>query len=106
MDKGFDDLNSFLKNSYEKNKLKIKKKNKYVVILINIITIVTLIGAGIGIKSINDYKEEIKKAKEYEENIRRYQDKYIRTFLSILRGRKIYDLPDEKPVKKSISFRR
>ena len=63
MDKGFDDLNSFLKNSYEKNKLKIKKKNKYVVILINIITIVTLIGAGIGIKSINDYKEEIKKAK-------------------------------------------
>ena len=69
MDKGFDDLNSFLKNSYEKNKLKIKKKNKYVVILINIITIVTLIGAGIGIKSINDYKEEIKKAKEYEENI-------------------------------------
>ena len=61
MDKGFDDLNSFLKNSYEKNKLKIKKKNKYVVILINIITIVTLIGAGIGIKSINDYKEEIKK---------------------------------------------
>ena len=69
MDKGFDDLNSFLKNSYEKNKLKIKKKNKYVIILINIITIVTLIGAGIGIKSINDYKEEIKKAKEYEENI-------------------------------------
>ena len=69
MDKGFDDLTSFLKNSYEKNKQKIKKKNKYVVILINIITIVTLIGAGIGIKSINDYKEEIKKAKEYEENI-------------------------------------
>ena len=27
-------------------------------------------------------------------------------FLSILRGRKIYDLPDEKPVKESISFRR
>ena len=47
-----------------------------------------------------------KRCKEYEENIRRYQDKYIRTFLSILRGRKIYDLPDEKPVKESISFRR
>ena len=45
-----------------------------------------------------------KRCKEYEENIRRYQDKYIRTFLSILRGRKIYDLPDEKPVKESISF--
>ena len=47
-----------------------------------------------------------KRCKEYEENIRRYQDKYIRTFLSILRERKIYDLPDEKPVKESISFRR
>ena len=44
-----------------------------------------------------------KRCKEYEENIRRYQDKYIRTFLSILRGRKIYELPDEKPVKESIS---
>ena len=27
MDKGFDDLNSFLKNSYEKNKLKRKTIN-------------------------------------------------------------------------------
>ena len=35
MDKGFDDLNSFLKNSYEKNKLKRKKKNKYLIILVN-----------------------------------------------------------------------
>lgn len=43
-----------------------------------------------------------KRCKEYEENIRRYQDKYIRTFLSILRGRKIYDLPDEKSVKKAL----
>ena len=58
MDKGFDDLNSFLKNSYEKNKLKRKKKNKYLIILVNIITIITLIGAGIGIKSINDYKDK------------------------------------------------
>ena len=57
MDKGFDDLNSFLKNSYEKNKLKRKKKNKYLIILVNIITIITLIGAGIGIKSINDYSK-------------------------------------------------
>ena len=41
MDKGFDDLNSFLKNSYEKNKLKRKKKNKYLIILVNIRTILT-----------------------------------------------------------------
>ena len=69
MDKGFDDLNSFLKNSYEKNKLKRKKKNKYLIILVNIITIITLIGAGIGIKSINDYKDEIKKTSEYEKSL-------------------------------------
>lgn len=69
MDKDFDDLNSFLKNSYEKNKLKRKKKNKYLIILVNIITIITLIGAGIGIKSINDYKDEIKKTSEYEKSL-------------------------------------
>ncbi len=69
MDKGFDDLNSFLKNSYEKNKLKRKKKNKYLIILVNIITIITLIGAGVGIKSINDYKDEIKKTSEYEKSL-------------------------------------
>ena len=46
-----------------------KKKNKYLIILVNIITIITLIGAGIGIKSINDYKDEIKKTSEYEKSL-------------------------------------
>ena len=43
---------------------------------------------------------------KYEENIRRYQDKYILTILSVLRRRKIYDLPDEESVKEGFSFRR
>lgn len=58
----FDELNNFLKDTYSQNKLKLKKRKKIVIIIINIITISCLIGAGIGIKSIIDYK------KEYQEN--------------------------------------
>lgn len=69
MDKKFDELDSFLKTSYENNKLHKKKKKKIVVVIINIITISTLIAAGIGIKSINDYKKDLKNSEIYEKEI-------------------------------------
>ena len=59
----FDELNKFIQDNYDANKLKRKKKEKVVIILANIISIICLLIGGIGLKSIYDYKKDLEENK-------------------------------------------
>lgn len=56
----FSKLRDFIKESNDINKVTKKRRKKIVTIIINIITIFSLIVGGIGIKTIYDYKEDQK----------------------------------------------
>ena len=73
----FNDLNKFVKNSYDNNKLKLVKRKKIIIIFMNVISITCLIVGGIGLKSILDYKNDLKVNKNLQNNITDYKPTII-----------------------------
>ncbi|MDD5979886.1 MAG: class B sortase [bacterium] len=65
----FSKLRDFIKENNEYNKTIKKKKKKIVVFFINIITIVSLIAGGIGIKLLLDYKEDQEETKKLQQEL-------------------------------------
>lgn len=65
----FSKLRDFIKENNEYNKTIKKKKKKIVVFFINVITIVSLIAGGIGIKLLLDYKEDQEETKKLQQEL-------------------------------------
>lgn len=65
----FSKIRDFIKENNEYNKTVKKKKKKIVVFLINVITIVSLIAGGIGIKFLLDYKEDQEETKKLQQEL-------------------------------------
>jgi len=73
----FSKIKNFVDINNEYNKMKKKRRKKIVVFIVNIITISTLIIGGIGIKTIIDYKEDQKEAKNLQKELNLQKEEII-----------------------------
>ena len=68
-DKNFNEMIDFIENSNKINKVKKKKTSKFVLLIINLLSITLLISGGIGLKIIYDKKLDYKKTEEMEQEL-------------------------------------
>lgn len=85
----FDDLNQFVKENYNNNKLKKIKRKKIIIILINVVSISCLLAGGIGLKSIYDYKKDLEENKLLQQKLDEY-------FVKIEKERKLKEEQEQE----------
>lgn len=67
--KNMNDLEDFVKTSYNNNKLRPIKRKRNIVILINILSISCLVAGGFGLKSILDHKNDVEETANLQKRL-------------------------------------
>ncbi len=89
----FSKLRDFIKENNEYNKTVKRKRKKIIVFLVNVITIISLIAGGIGIKLLLDYKEDQEETKNLQNELNNKKEEIIE-----LVEKNIIEKLDEIPV--------